>query len=157
MLCDPNLIACKDWKDLLQQLIDSKAKVNINQGIDIRIMTDEKAEMIRQLRVDSVHFAWDRYEDKELIVPKFKMFKDITGWKARKTSVFVLTNFNTTIEQDLERIYTLRDMDYDPYVMVYDKQHTNCGDNVILLQRYVNNRKIFKTIKRFEEYDPRMG
>lgn len=157
VLCDPNLIACKDWKDLLQQLIDSKAKVNINQGIDIRIMTDEKAEMIRQLRVDSVHFAWDRYEDKELIVPKFKMFKDITGWKARKTSVFVLTNFNTTIEQDLERIYTLRDMDYDPYVMVYDKQHTKGGDTVRLLQRYVNNRKIFKTIKRFEDYDPRMG
>lgn len=157
VLCDPNLIACKDWKELLQQLIDSKAKVNINQGIDIRIMNDEKAEMIGKLRVDSVHFAWDRYEDKDLIVPKFKMFKEITGWRARKTSVFVLTNFNTTIEQDLERIYTLRDMDYDPYVMVYDKQHTNSRDTVRLLQRYVNNRKIFKTIKRFEDYDPHMG
>lgn len=157
MLCDPNLIACKDWKELLQQLIDSRAKININQGIDIRIMTEEKAAMIRQLRVDSVHFAWDRYEDKDLILPKFKMFKEITGWKARKTSVFVLTNFNTTIEQDLERIYTLRDMDYDPYVMVYDKQHTKGNDTVRLLQRYVNNRKIFKTIKRFEDYDPRMG
>lgn len=157
MLCDPNLIACKDSKELLQQLIDSRAKININQGIDIRIMTEEKAAMIRQLRVDSVHFAWDRYEDKDLILPKFKMFKEITGWKARKTSVFVLTNFNTTIEQDLERIYTLRDMDYDPYVMVYDKQHTKGNDTVRLLQRYVNNRKIFKTIKRFEDYDPRMG
>lgn len=157
MLCDPNLIACKDWKELLQQLIDSRAKININQGIDIRIMTEEKAAMIRQLRVDSVHFAWDRYEDKDLILPKFKMFKEITGWKARKTSVFVLTNFNTTIEQDLERIYTLRDMDYDPYVLVYDKQHTKGNDTVRLLQRYVNNRKIFKTIKRFEDYDPRMG
>lgn len=156
VLCDPNLIACKDWKELVQQLIDSKAKVNINQGIDIRIMNDEKAEKIGQLRVDSVHFAWDRYEDKDLIVPKFKMFKEITGWRARKTSVFVLTNFNTTIEQDLERIYTLRDLDYDPYVMVYDKQHTNSRDTVRLLQRYVNNRKIFKTIKRFEDYDPHM-
>ena len=85
------------------------------------------------------------------------MFKEITGWRARKTSVFVLTNFNTTIEQDLERIYTLRDLDYDPYVMVYDKQHTNSRDTVRLLQRYVNNRKIFKTIKRFEDYDPHMG
>ena len=47
ILCDPNLIACPDWKDLIQQLIDSKARVNINQGIDIRIMTDEKAEMIK--------------------------------------------------------------------------------------------------------------
>lgn len=157
VLCDPNLIACKDWKELVQQLIDSKAKVNINQGIDIRIMNDEKAEKIGQLRVDSVHFVWDRYEDKDLIVPKFKMFKEITGWRARKTSVFVLTNFNTTIEQDLERIYTLRDLDYDPYVMVYDKQHTNSRDTVRLLQRYVNNRKIFKTIKRFEDYDPHMG
>lgn len=155
VLCDPNIIACRDWKELLQQLIDSKAKININQGMDIRIMTDEKAEMIRKLRVDSVHFAWDRYEDKDKIIPKFQAFKEITGWKARKTSVYVLTNFDTTLEQDLERIYMLRDLDYDPYVMVYDKAHTNSRDQVRLLQRWVNNRKIFKTIKRFEEYEPK--
>ena len=157
VLCDPNIIACPEWKDLLGQLIDSKAKVNINQGVDIRIMTDEKAEMIKRIRVDSVHFAWDRYEDKEKIIPKFKAFKEITGWKARKTSVYVLTNFNTTIEQDLERIYTLRDLDYDPYVMIYNKEYTKSGDPVRLLQRWVNNRKIFNTIKRFEEYDPKHG
>lgn len=157
VLCDPNIIACPEWKDLLGQLIDSKAKVNINQGVDIRIMTDEKAEMIKRIRVDSVHFAWDRYEDKQKIIPQFKAFKEITGWKARKTSVYVLTNFNTTIEQDLERIYTLRDLDYDPYVMVYDKEHTKSSDPVRYLQRWVNNRKIFKTIKRFEDYDPKYG
>ena len=157
VLCDPNLIACREWKDLLQQLIDSGAKVNINQGIDIRIMTDEKAEMIGKLRVDSVHFAWDRYEDKNCIIPKFKAFKEITGWDARKMSVYVLTNFNTTIEQDLERIYTLRDLGYNPYVMVYNKEHTKSRDPVRYLQRWVNNRKIFKTIKRFEDYDPKRG
>lgn len=157
VICDPNLIACKDWKNLIQQLIDSKAVININQGIDIRMMTDEKAEMIKKLRVDSVHFAWDRYEDKDVIIPKFKAFKEITGWKARKTSVFVLTNFNTTFEQDLERVYTLRDMDYDPYIMIYNKHLTKGNEPVRLLQRYVNNRKIFKTIKRFEDYNPKMG
>jgi len=157
VICDPNLIACKDWKELIQQLIDSKAVININQGIDIRMMTDEKAEMIKKLRVDSVHFAWDRYEDKDVIIPKFKAFKEITGWKARKTSVFVLTNFNTTFEQDLERVYTLRDMDYDPYVMIYNKHLTKGNEAVRLLQRYVNNRKIFKTIERFEDYNPKMG
>lgn len=157
ILCDPNLIACRDWRDLVQQLIDSKAKININQGIDIRIMTDEKAEMIGKLRVDSVHFAWDRYEDKDIILPKFRAFKEITGWKCRKTSVFVLTNYDTTIEQDLERIYTLRDMDYDPYVMIYNKENTKGSDTVRLLQRWVNNRRIFKTIKKFEDYNPKMG
>lgn len=154
VLCDPNLIACKEWRDLLGQLIESKAKVNINQGIDIRIMTAEKAEMIKKLRVDTVHFAWDRYEDKDLILPKLKEFKEITGWGARKTSVFVLTNFDTTIEQDLERIYTLRDLNYDPYVMIYQKEATRSSDEVRRLQRWVNNKIIFKSVKRFEDYKP---
>lgn len=157
VLCDPNLIACRDWRDLLQQLIDSKARVKISQGLDIRIMTEEKAEMIKQLRVESVHFAWDRYEDKEIIIPKLKAFKEITGWGARKTGVYVLTNFNTTLEQDLERIYTLRDLNYDPYVMVYNRESTEKRDPVRILQRWVNNKIIFKTVKRFEDYDIKKG
>lgn len=152
VLCVPNLIACQDWKDLLQQLIDSKAYIDINQGIDIRLMTEEKAEMISRLKIKSIHFAWDRYEDKDIIVPKFQMFKDITQWGFRKMSVFVLVNYDTTFEQDLERIYTLRDMGYNPYIMVYDKAHTTGKDKIRQLQRWVNNRVIFRTVNTFEEY-----
>ena len=136
----------------MQQLIDSKAKVNINQGVDIRMMTVEKAEMLKKLKIDSIHFAWDRYEDKDAILPKFKMFKEITGWGLQKTGVFVLTNFDTTIEEDLERIYTLRDMGYNPYVMIYNKTATKKNDTVRRIQRWVNNRRIFHTVKNFEEY-----
>lgn len=157
ILCDPNILACPEWKELLQQLIDSKAKININQGLDIRLMTEEKAELIGKMRVDSVHFAWDRYQDKDIVIPKFQRFKEITGWGTRKTSVYVLTNFDTTFEQDLERIYTLRELGYDPYVMIYNKERTKGSDPVRLLQRYVNNRKIFNTIRRFEDYDPKRG
>lgn len=154
VLCDPNLIACKDWKELLQQLIDSMAKVNFNQGLDIRLMTEEKAEMLKRIRIDSVHFAWDKYEDKDMIVPRFKTFAEVTGWSERKMGVYVLTNFNTTIEQDLERIYTLRDLGYNPYVMIYDKAHTRSSDTIRCLQRYVNNRFIFRSVPRFEDYNP---
>lgn len=157
VLCDPNLIACPEWKDLLQQLIDSKAKIDINQGVDIRIMTEEKAQMIKQLKVKSIHFAWDRYKDKEMIVPKFKAFKEISGWGAEKMIVFVLTNFDTTIEEDLDRIYTLRDLGYNPYVMIYDKEHTKTTDTVRHLQRWVNNRRIFATVKDFKEYTRKKG
>lgn len=152
VLCDPNLIACPEWKELLQQLIDSKASIDINQGMDIRMMTEEKAEMVSRLRVKRIHFAWDRYEDKDIILPKFQMFKEISGWGYSKLSVFVLTNYDTTFEQDLERVYTLRDMGYDPYIMVYDKTHTTSRDNVRRLQRWVNNRRLFRTVKNFEDY-----
>ena len=107
VICDPNILACRQWKDLLQQLIDSKALININQGMDIRLMTEAKAEMIKKVKLKIVHFAWDRYEDKNIILPKLKMFKDITGIDMKKLIVYVLCNYDTTIEQDLERIYTL--------------------------------------------------
>lgn len=152
VLCDPNILACKQWKDLLQQLIDSKAWVDINQGLDIRLMTEEKAEMLKQIKIKQWHFAWDRYQDKEKIIPKFKMFKEITNINERNLIVYVLCNYDTTLEQDLERIYTLREMGYWAYVMLYDKDHIPKGHILRKLARWVNNRFIFAKCERFEDY-----
>jgi hypothetical protein len=152
VLCDPNILACRDWKDLLQQLIDSKAWVDINQGLDIRLMTEEKAEMIKQLKVKNLHFAWDRYEDRDKIQPKFEMFKQVTGIDYRKLGVFVLVNFDSTEDQDLERIYWLRNNGYLPFVMVYNKESLPKGHRLRKMQRWVNNRFVFAKCKRFEDY-----
>lgn len=152
VLLDPNMFACSDWRDLSQQLIDSKSWVDFSQGCDIRIMTEEKAEYIKQMKIKQVHFAWDRYEDKEMIVPKFKAFKEITGWDKRKLPVYVLVNFNTTLEQDLDRIYTLRDLGYLPYVMVYEREKLPRGHVLRKLQRWVNMRAVFESTSRFEDY-----
>ena len=152
VLCDPNILTCREWKDLLQQLIDSKAWVDFNQGLDIRLMTEEKAAMLKQIKTKELHFAWDRYQDKDKILPKFKMFKEITGINERNLIVYVLCNFDTTIEQDLERIYTLREMGYWAYVMLYDKEHIPKGHTLKKLARWVNNRFVFATCPTFEEY-----
>lgn len=152
VLCDPNLLACPDWEDLLGQLIDSKAKVNINQGLDIRLVTEEKATLIKKIRVDRVHFAWDRYKDKDLVVTNLKMFKEITKWHYSKMEVLILTNFDTSIEQDLERVYTIRDLGYDPYIMIYNKANTNSKMKIRKLQRWTNNKFIFRSTDKFEEY-----
>ena len=153
VLLDPNPIAVPDWKNNLQQLIDSKAKVDFSQGLDIRLMTEEKAEYLKKIRVKAVHMAWDRYEDKEMIIPRFKFFKEITGWGRQKLIVYCLTNYNTTIEQDLERVYLLRDLGYSPDVRIYEKYNLPKGDIHIKLQRYVNSQPIFNTVKRFEDYE----
>lgn len=155
VLLDPNITACRDWKELFQQLIDSKAWIDFSQGLDIRMITDEKTEMLMQMKIRCVHFAWDRYEDKDIVLPKFEEFKRITCWDKRKLIVYVLTNFNTTVEQDLERIYTLRDLGYWPYVMVYDKEHLPTKHVVRKLQRWVNMRAVFERITDFEEYNRR--
>ena len=151
VLCDPNILACKDWKDLLQQCIDSKAEIDFNQGLDIRMMTEDKIEYLRQIKITQIHFAWDRYEDKDKVLPKLKLFADKWGKKlGHNAIVYTIVNFSTTIEQDLERVYTLRDMGYMPYVMIYDKEH--CDKIYRRLARWCNNRFIFTSCPRFEDY-----
>ena len=152
VLCDPNILACKDWKDLLTQLANSKAYVDFNQGLDIRLMTPEKIELLNQIKMKEVHFAWDRYEDKDIILPKLKQFKELSKKKIspHNSIVYTIVNFNTTFEQDLERIYTLRELGYWAYVMIYDKAH--CDKRYKDLTRWVNNRFIFSKCERFENY-----
>lgn len=152
-LLDPNPISVSDWKNNLQQLIDSNAYVDFTQGVDIRLMTEEKAEYIRKIKVKAVHFAWDQYKDKKMILPKLESFKKITGWHRSKLIVYVLTNYDTTIKQDLDRIYTLRELGYSPDVRIYEKY--SLPDHHILkkLQRYTNSPMIFNTVKDFSDYD----
>lgn len=152
VLLDPNITACPEWKDLFQQLINSGARVDFSQGLDIRMMTDEKAEMLMQMKIKQVHFAWDRYEEKDIVVPRLKAFAERTGWRKQKMGVFVLTNFNTSFEQDLERVYIIRDLGYSPYVMIYDKQNVKRGHDLRRLQRWVNSRVAFSAVEKFENF-----
>ena len=152
VLLDPNITACKDWKELFWQLIDSGAWVDFSQGLDIRMMTEEKAELLKKMKIKQVHFAWDRYEDKEEIIPKFKAFQEIVGWDYRKMGVYVLCNFDTTFKQDLERIYTLRDLGYTPYVMIYEKEKLKRGSDLRRLQRWANSKTAFAAVKDFRDY-----
>lgn len=66
--------------------------------------------------------------------------------------VYVLVNFNSTIEEDLERIYTLRDIGYSPYVMIYEKDKLKRGHAIRKMQRWCNCKWVFKKTPRFEDY-----
>lgn len=153
-LLDPNILACSEWRDLLEQLIESKAGVNFNQGLDIRVMTEEKAETLSRIKTEAIHFAWDRYEDKELIQPKFKMFRQISKIRQKDLQVYVLCGDRERkiLPEDLERIYWLRSNGYAPYVMLYNKNELPKDHELIKLQRWVNNRFIFWTVDNFDNY-----
>ena len=156
-LLDPNLLACKDWEELLQQLIDSKAKVNFNQGLDIRLMNEKKAEMLSQIPIKAIHFAWDRYEDKELVQPKFLTFRKASTVGSHSLQVYVLCGDREqkVLASDLERVYWLRDNGYAPYVMLYNKDDIPKGHELRRFQRYVNNRFVFWSCPSFEDYTKR--
>ena len=150
-LMDTNTLACPDWRDILGQLADCKAKVNINQGADIRLMTEEKAEALRRVRLDGIHFAWDRpSQDLEPLLrqyaPQFKRLID-----RRLARVYVLVNYESTHDEDLRRIRAIDAMGYDPFVMVYDKEHAPLLTRK--LARWCNNKAVFRKCRKFEDYN----
>ncbi len=148
-LYDPNILACPDWENLLGQLIESHSYVDFNQGIDVRLADARKIEMLNHIKIKRIHMAWDN-PDQDL-TEDFKRFSELYIRKSECGKVvFVLTNYNSTLEQDLYRIYTLRDLKYDPYVMIYNKQQAPA--RIRDLQRWVNNRIIWRSCRRFEDY-----
>lgn len=150
-LLDANLLACPDWENLLCQLADSKATVDFTQGLDVRLITPEKVDVLNRIKTKMLHFAWDNPEDD--LTGYFKRFAELTNVKdCRKRRVYVLTNYGSSHEQDLYRIYTLRDMGYDPYVMIYEK--ATAPPVTRKLQRWVNNKRLFRAVPDFRNYDP---
>lgn len=151
-IMDPNLLAAKGSNDLLQQLINSKAYVNINQGMDARLLNEENINLVKQIKLKSIHFAWDNIADREKVVPKLELYKKLTNCDMRKTIVYVLTNFNSTLQEDLERVYKIREIGLSPYIMIYDK--VKAPKDIKRLARWVNNRFIwYKDLNaKFEDY-----
>lgn len=116
------------------------------------MMTPERIELLMKVNTKHVHFAWDRYQDRDLIVPKLRQFKEITGWNRGKVTVYILTNYDSTMQQDLERIMLCRELDFCPYVMRYDKEHIKRGAEINALARWVNTKMIFWKCPTFEQY-----
>jgi len=151
-LLDPNLLACKDNIELLQQLIDSGAWIDFTQGLDIRLITEEAIDKIKQLKIKMIHFAWDYMKYSDVIIKNLKHFKEATNIDMRKARVYVLTNYDTTHEEDVYRIYKLKELGYDPYLMIFNKP--NAPKRLRKMQRWVNNKLIFHSgqAETFEDY-----
>ena len=151
VLCDPNILACRDHMDLLGQLADSKAWVDMNQGVDARLLTEANIEALNKVKIKTIHFAWDLMDRSDAVLKGLSLYSQYGAIQnvARKM-VYVLVNFNTTMEENLFRIYRLRDLGYEPFVMVYDKPHA--PKEIKRLQRWCNNKFIYKKCLRFEDY-----
>jgi hypothetical protein len=149
---DPNITACREKRELFRQYIETGATICFNQGLDIRLLDEQDIADINRMKIKRVHFAWDNHE--EDLSDKFRWYAQRTKKKPHGSpgTVYTLVNHGSTMEENLYRIYTLKSLKYDPYVMIYDKPHA--PQEIRDLQRWCNNKIIFKSC-RFEDYKPR--
>ena len=150
VLMDPNTLACPEHLELLGQLANSGAWVDINQGADARLLTEDNIAALNRVKLKMIHFAWDMMEQSESVLRGLELYSKYGALDERKRRVYVLTNYNTTMEENLYRVYKLREMKFDPYVMIYDKPHA--PKDIKRLQRWCNNKFIWRSCEKFEDY-----
>jgi hypothetical protein len=152
-ILDPNITACREKRELMRQYRETGAMLDFTQGLDIRMLNDADIEDINHMRLRTLHFAWDNPKDD--LEQRFRNFANRFRRKSNIGMVYCLTNYNSTMEENLYRIYTLRDLGYDPYVMIYNKP--SASKEIRNLQRWCNNKIIFKSVNRFEDYTRQKG
>lgn len=121
---DNNFLANKYKMKIFDELIDYNKKVDFNQGIDARLITEPIADKIGQLRLDStIRIAYDSKEQKKS-VEKAVNFLLNAGVSKRKIFVYTLFNYLETPDDFFHRVRDLINMGVVSYPMRYEPLDT---------------------------------
>lgn len=151
-LLDPNLLACRNRENLLKELIESKAKVDFTQGLDARFITDDIAQLINQVKIKTIHFAFDFMKNEKAIIRGLSCFKKRYEGSDRNIKCYVLTNYDTTHKEDWYRVRSLVELGYQPYVMIYQK---GTHDRFLTDLARWSNSLFLNRATSFSDYVPR--
>lgn len=160
-LLDDNFLGCSQWKDILQQLQDLKRPFQFKQGLDERILTDEKCEMLFKSKYDGDYiFAFDNVADAELIEKKLKLIRKYTNVIPK---FYCFTGFDRNDKWDKEfwiqdqidlwkRIEILMRYKCLPYIMRFNRyEESPYRGMYIQIARWCNQPSFFKK-KSLREY-----
>jgi len=144
-LLNNNTFSDPDWRETFEEIWDEGLIVRDENGYDLRLMDDEKADALRKTKFDGyIHYAWDQMQDEASIVNGLKI--------APRGMVYVLVGYDTTVDEDFHRCQVIHDHGHDPYVMPFNRTRTERR-----FQRFVNTRmyRRYKLLQdAWEDYSP---
>ena len=132
-LLDDNFFGCSKWKDILLQLQATNKPFQFKQGLDERLLTDEKCELLFKSKYDGDYiFAFDNIEDKDVIEKKAYLIRKYNKNLGQNFKFYVLCGFDRNNKYDLnfwkqdindtfERIFILSKYNFKPYIMRFEK------------------------------------
>lgn len=132
-LLDDNFLGSTEWKTMLIELQETGKPFQFKQGLDERILTDEKCELLFKSKYDGDYiFAFDNIEDKEVIERKAYLIRKYYKNKGQNFKFYVLCGFDKNEKYDMEfwkrdicntfeRIFILAKYNFKPYIMRFNK------------------------------------
>lgn len=168
-LLDDNVLSCKDWKAVFDELIATGKKFQFKQGCDERLLTDEKCEYLfnKSKWIGDRIFAFDNIKDRRLIEKKLQMIRRHTnnqikfytfcGYNHDNIGVYDEEFWVKDIADLFERIKILMKYGCLPYVMRYkDYELSPYRGIYITAASWCNQPSLFRKMT-FEEFSKARG
>lgn len=182
-ISDNNFTSDPTCIEKMEYMIQNNIAVNINQGMDARLLTakerydkcgtrypsgDELCEKLSKLYFinfngtkKQMHFSWDYLGVGRVVIQGLTKLVKEYGLKYSNFSVLCLSGFDTTFEEDYKRVMTLKKLGADPYVMLFRNVDGSEGlkfDGTPQDWRMKHlarwtNNKIIFRVTNFENYD----
>lgn len=159
-LLDDNVLGYPKFNELIEELSLTKHAFKFKQGLDERLLTDEKGKLLFSLKYDGdFTFAFDNLSDYDLIHKKLEILKKYR--KRKGIRFYVLVGFESTDYKDIEsafiRIELLLRYGCLPYIMRYQSKDdapwkkSKYSSLYVTIARWCNQANIVKKMT-FREF-----
>jgi len=153
-LLDDNFFGYPKWREILLELQSTGKPFKFKQGLDERLLTDEKCEVLCHSKYDgSITFAFDNVADYRLIEKKLQLIRKHTD---KQFTFYVLCGYESQDAEDIRNVFVrirlLMEYGCVPYIMRFEKYKDSPHRGMyITLARWCNQPSFFKK-KSFREY-----
>lgn len=151
-LMNNNTFSDPQWKETFQEIWDANLTVIDENGYDLRLIDDEKAQALKNTKfLSRIHFAWDQMKDTDKILSGLEILKKNKTIKS-KDIVYLLIGYDTTEEEDIYRAQKINEFGLSIYPMPFVKNnYTRAFRDFIRLyywRKYKDFKEAWKDCKR---------
>lgn len=147
-LLDNNPTANKrHFRLIAKQARDNKIKLNFH-ALDFRTLDHEICALFNTFKHTELRLAFDDLKYKSEVLEKIKMLKQ---HYIPQNTWYVLVGFNSTFDEDMERLITLKENGQAAFVQIYNKYDNPDRKKYTQLARWANQHQCFKKMT-YEEF-----
>ena len=117
-------------------------------------LSPKKMQMLTVVKTKIIHFAFDLPNNSDRIIRGLELYRKYNPHiSVRNCIVYILTNYNTSHEQDIARLKAVEAVNMTPDIRIYRK--STAPQITRDLARWCNNRRIYRIVPDFMDYVPR--
>lgn len=144
MVLDNNILALPDhFRIICEQARTHSIRVDFNQGLDHRLLTEDMCRLLKSIRHKEYRFAFDSIDQYDSVAKAIRLLKQAG---INRCFWYVLVGYNTAFRDDLSRLEYLKMKGQTAFVQRYTKSKGN-----LLLGKWVNRHNIFRALS-FKEF-----